>query len=87
MSLSDLRAVAMKVLHGVGVLQKQWEEWSGVALHVRRRLTAKEALHTGEASDLRGTSEAKVRALRMGPILEHIPPAMLAEELEKSIKP
>jgi hypothetical protein len=43
----------------------QWEEWSGRAYHVRRRLTAKEELVTGPMEDIRGTKEALRRVERL----------------------
>lgn len=39
----------------------QWEEWTGRAYHVRRRLTAEEQALVGEALDIRGTPEQEKR--------------------------
>jgi hypothetical protein len=59
---SFLRRAALDALVEVGDRNVgQWEEWSGRAYHVRRRLTRKEQQEVGDALDIRGTSEAKVR--------------------------
>lgn len=39
----------------------EWEEWSGYAYHVRRRLTPIELQAVGPVVDVRGTSESKAR--------------------------
>jgi hypothetical protein len=57
-----LRRYALDALIGVGdAALGQWEEWSGLAYHVKRRLTPREQRHVGEALDIRGTSEAVLR--------------------------
>lgn len=71
----------MSVLEGVGVKSRQWEEWTGTAFHLRRRLTNGEQAAIGEAVDIRFTEEAIARALQMGPMLSRIPDEMLREEL------
>ena len=81
MSLSRLRKIAARKLDGVGNRKQQWEQWTGTAFHIRRRLNGGEQKRTGEAIDMRGTPEASVRALRMGVHLQRIPPDMLAEEI------
>ena len=69
------------MLSGVGDESQEWEEWTGYALHIRRRLTDEEAEPIGEVLDIRGTPEARARAVRMGQEIERIPPDMLADEL------
>lgn len=36
----------------------EWEEWSGFAFHLKRRLTTREYTSVGEAKDIRNTPEA-----------------------------
>ena len=53
-----LRRLAMAELDGVGDVQKgQWEEWTGRAYHIRRRLHDAEEVTIGPAVDCRGTAE------------------------------
>lgn len=52
-----MRAWAIRAVNGVGDKSHQWEEWTGYAYHVRRRLTELEQLKTGPAIDCRGTDE------------------------------
>ncbi len=57
-----LRAAALLALKGVGDAERgQWEEWTGRAYHVRRRLTAAKQQSVGDVVDIRGTDEAKRR--------------------------
>jgi hypothetical protein len=56
-----LRQVALRHLVGVGDRTHEWDEWSGYAYHIRRRLTDDEQNVIGPAIDLRGTSEARER--------------------------
>lgn len=57
-----LQAAALLALKGVGdAAVGEWEEWTGRAYHIRRRLTAREQLGVGEVVDIRGTDEAKRR--------------------------
>ncbi len=57
-----MRRIALDELQGVGsILLGQWEEWTGKAYHVRRRLTAKEQEQVGDVIDIRGTDEAERR--------------------------
>ena len=52
----------MIALAGVGDANLgQWQEWTGFAFHVRRRLTAEEQAITGDAIDCRGTDEWQKR--------------------------
>jgi hypothetical protein len=61
-----LRAAAMKALNGVGDTSRgEWEEWTGRAYHVRRRLSAREQRSVGEVVDVRGTPEADHRLTRV----------------------
>src|SRR5260221_8139800 len=59
----------------------EWTEWTGVAFHLRRRLTASEGKRTGPVADIRGTAEARRRAETLGALLRLAPPEVLAEEL------
>lgn len=57
-----LRKRALDALQGVGDASLgQWEEWTGNAYHVRRRLTRKEQQTVGDLKDIRGTQEADKR--------------------------
>jgi hypothetical protein len=59
---SALREEALKVLHGVGDPSLgEWHEWSGVAYHIRRRLTEREQTRVGDVVDVRGTPEGTRR--------------------------
>ncbi len=69
-----LRRCALDALKGVGDSGLgQWEEWSGFAYHVRRRLTGEEQAGTGDAVDVRGTPEQERIYQEMEP---YLPPAM-----------
>lgn len=59
----DLRRFAIGCLAGVGSLLdgRQFEEWTGYAYHVRRRLTHEEQQQIGDALDCRGTDEGRRR--------------------------
>lgn len=62
-----LRDIALKALDGVGdAALGQWEEFSGVAFHIRRRLRPSEQELVGRAIDIRGTKEfnRRVKAIR-----------------------
>ena len=74
------RAVA--VLDGLGDPGAgEWREWSGLAFHLRRRLSAGEAAQVGPVRDIRGTPEAQRRARALGRHLAAIPDAMVRAEL------
>lgn len=61
-SEQSLRTYALEALSGVGDTNKgQWEEWSGVAYHIKRRLSQTEQNQVGEAKDIRKTLEAETR--------------------------
>jgi hypothetical protein len=54
-----LQRYAYKALEGAGDPDRgQWEEWTGYAFHVRRRLTSEEETQVGPVLDIRGTAEA-----------------------------
>lgn len=54
-----LRRAALNAVKGVGdTTLGQWEEWSGTAYHVRRRLSPDEQSLVGDMVDVRGTEEA-----------------------------
>jgi hypothetical protein len=71
----QLKKRAFSALHDVGDKSLgQWEEWTGKAYHVRRRLSAKEESITGPMLDIRGTKEALERVeqlLRKSPFLSY----------------
>lgn len=57
------------MLEGVGSPDLgEWSEWTGVAFHLRRRLTPDEQARVGDAVDLRGTAEARRRVLAATPL-------------------
>ncbi len=61
----------------------QWEEWTGKAFHVRRRLTTEEQEPIGVAVDVRGTSEAvnRINAVRIA--VRFLPAEILMAELSE----
>jgi len=66
-----LGRLARKELEGVGDPSAgEWEEWTGKAFHLRRRLTADEARTTGPVVDVRGTPE---EAARLAPVAHFLP--------------
>lgn len=46
-------------LSGAGNPLRQWVQWTGFALHVRRKLTWREQERVGPLLDLRGTEEGR----------------------------
>jgi len=65
-----LRQCALTALDGVGDASKgQWEEWTGNAFHIRRRLTDQEQARVGDTLDIRGTDEQEQRWLAVRPFL------------------
>jgi hypothetical protein len=70
---AELRSRALLALHGVGAPRDgQWDEWTGRAFHLRRRLTTEEAIQVGGMLDIRGTPAveerlAEVKALGLLP--------------------
>ena len=78
----SLREIALRALEGVGdEVAGQWEEYTGTAFHVRRRLTIEEQEPIGPAVDVRGTAEAinRINAIRI--VEPHLPVEMLMAEL------
>jgi len=79
---SELRALAHAGLDGAGDASLgEWEERGESALHLRRRLSAREALSVGPVSDVRGTVE---QARRVASVLRFIPPAFRTPEMMNS---
>jgi hypothetical protein len=64
-----LRRYAQEALAGVGDESQEWEEWTGYAFHLRRRLTSQEDAFVGPVVDVRGTPEGKRRLARLRRIL------------------
>src|SRR5439155_7946394 len=65
LSATDLERIARAHLQGVGdPAAGEWVEQGDIAVHIRRRLTATEALVTGPVVDVRGTPEQDQRAER-----------------------
>lgn len=61
-----LRAAALLAIKSVGdATLGEWEEWTGYAYHVRRRLSAREQQSVGPVVDVRGTAEANHRLARV----------------------
>ena len=55
-------AMARRALVGVGDAKLgEWTECGRTAVHVRRRLSAREAVVVGEVRDIRGTPEESAR--------------------------
>ncbi len=68
---SFLRGAALDALDGVGDSSLgEWDEWTGKAYHIRRRLAPWEERRVGEVKDIRGTPEA---ALRLAPVADRLP--------------
>ena len=80
----QLRILALNALKGVGDPDRgEWEEWTGVAYHIRRRLTEAEEATTGPAKDIRGTMEAFNRANAAMINNPKIPIDLVADELNQ----
>lgn len=59
---TELHRIALRYLAGVGDKDGgEWHEWTGYAIHVRRRLTVEEQASIGDALDCRGTEEGQRR--------------------------
>ncbi|BCL83145.1 hypothetical protein ccbrp13_56100 [Ktedonobacteria bacterium brp13] len=57
-----LHKQTLEALAGVGdEALGQWEEWTGSAYHIRRRLSRKEQQAVGQPKDIRGTPEQQKR--------------------------
>lgn len=78
-----LRQYAREALDGVGDESREWEEWTGRAFHLRRRLTPAEDEHVGPVVDVRGTPEGFRRADRLRRILPADMRAAAFEELRQ----
>jgi hypothetical protein len=77
-----LEREALRQLEGVGDASLgEWREPGEKAFHVRRRLSEREQRPVGPVMDIRGSDEARMRALRVGPRLRLAPPEVLAEEI------
>jgi hypothetical protein len=73
-----LRDIALRALDGVGdEVAGQWEEYTGKAFHVRRRLTNEEQKPIGPAVDVRGTPEAVNRINAILIVNPYLPEDML----------
>jgi len=71
---SFLRSRAYEALAGVGDTNAgEWEDWTGRAFHLRRRLTDVEQVQVGDVLDIRGTKEAEARRAL---VLRFLPPDM-----------
>lgn len=62
----------------------EWEEWTGYAYHVRRRLTPTEQRDIGEAIDIRGTAEAHRRLARVLEYAQRSPQGLAVLTMEAS---
>jgi hypothetical protein len=77
-----LREICFKALEGVGdEVAGQWEEYTGKAFHLRRRLTVEEQEPIGEAVDVRGTYEAYNRLNAIRIVMPYLPESLLIAEL------
>jgi hypothetical protein len=74
---------AREELDGLGAPELgEWAEWTGRALHLRRRLSPAEQSRVGPVLDIRRTPEAVRRAAVLpGRLLALAPPEVLAEEV------
>ena len=59
----------------------EWREVGEKAVHIKRRLSDREQRAIGPAVDIRGSDEARMRAGRVGHLLNLMPPETLADEL------
>ena len=76
-----MRELALSALEGVGdEVAGQWEEFTGKAFHIRRRLTIEEQALVGPAVDVRGTQEAlnRINAVRI--VMPYLPVQTLMAE-------
>jgi len=66
-----LRKQAFKFIEGVGDASLgQWEEYTGYAFHLRRRLSSDEQIAIGDVVDIRDTDEQERRWLK---VRQHLP--------------
>ena len=69
---TQLRNLALGALHGVGApLLGQWDEWTGRAFHLRRRVRPEEEEIVGGMLDIRGTAAV---GERLAPVRAWLPP-------------
>ena len=74
---------ALAALADVGAAERgEWEEWTGKAFHVRRRLTEAEDDKVGESRDIRGSGEARMRVESLLRAAPHISPEQAYGEAE-----
>lgn len=74
----------MKTLEGVGdACAGQWEEYTGKAFHVRRRLTNAEQFLTGPVLDVRGTEEGRRRMNAVRIVAPYLPEEMIFAEMSR----
>lgn len=60
----------------------EWREWTGFAMHIRRRLSESEQREVGPVADIRRTPEAAWRARKLGQRWLQLAPAeVLADEI------
>jgi hypothetical protein len=77
------RRRAVDGLQGVGDASNgEWEEFTGRAYHIRRRLSAEEEAVIGPAVDLRGTPEAVSRFEAVKPFVNAMHEAMANREIK-----
>jgi hypothetical protein len=73
---------AERQLAGVGdAAAGEWRKTGDVAVHLRRRLSAREQVTVGPVADIRRSDEARMRAARLGGRLRLVGPDLLADEL------
>lgn len=68
----ELKLCALDALEAVGDQSKQWEEWTGKAYHIRRRLTPEEQEYVGPVVDIRADRDEVDR--RLAPVRHILPP-------------
>lgn len=77
-----LEKEAERQLLGVGDASLgEWREMGERAFHIRRRMTEREQRHVGPVMDIRGSDEARMRAMRVADRLHLAPPRIIAEEI------
>lgn len=65
-----LRRIALGALRSVGDASLgEWQEWTGKAYHIRRRLSQPEQQSVGPVVDIRGTAEATLRLAAVSHLL------------------
>lgn len=75
------RTKAFSALADVGAAELgEWEEWTGKAYHIRRRLATAEEEQIGPSVDVRGTDEARKRVESLLAKAPYIRPEYAYEE-------